>query len=271
MNGAEIVRLRPSQVFVDRDHFTQRGFREPHARRLAKDYSPLLFGLGHVSRRSDGCYYVMDGQHRCSAALIAGNDDPVPFQVWTGLSIAEEAEKFEWLNKNRLAVSAFDRFAIGVTAKNPANIEIVRILENFGLTYGQGHQDGVVAAVDALVKIYEGRVRLGKQKQQNRQVNIPKSHLLSRTLQILTQAWGRDRGAFDKMLLNGIAALLYKHDTKLDATRLAQALSKNDSPARAVGKIKALREAARVTPMSAAVQYLEGVYNRRLSDNRKLA
>src|SRR5690606_1783402 len=197
------------------------------------EYSPLLFGLGYVSLRADGHYYCLDGQHRCAAAIIAHNDERVPFRVLRGLTIEEEARRFEQLQQNRLAVSAFDRFVVGVTAKNPANLDIVRVLETFGLTYGMGQKDGCIAAVDALVKIYEGRVRsvaVAKKPPNKAAVKLPKSQLLSRTLQILTHAWGRDRSAFDRVLLNGVAALLYKHDTRVDTTRLCQLLAKKDSP-----------------------------------------
>ena len=110
----EILLLRPDEVRVDRDHFVQRGLNMEHAKNISKDYNPCLFGLGHVSLRDDGFYYVMDGQHRCTAALIAKRGhEPVPFQVWRGLSVEEEATKFIEFQQKRKAVGALDRFRVG--------------------------------------------------------------------------------------------------------------------------------------------------------------
>jgi hypothetical protein len=268
----EILLLKPSEILVDRDHFTQRGFRVAHAQKIARDYSPAL-ASAHVSAREDG-YYAVDGQHTIAAALVAKKGEvPFPMRVHRGLSVADEARLFRELNAHKLGVSAYDRFAVGVTEGLPTCLDIVRILSSFGLTYGIGNGEGTVAAVDALVQIYESHVRgikLPKREGKRTTGELPKGHLLSRTLTILTKAWGRDRNAFDGMLLKGIAALLYKHDSRVEGTRLAQLLAKYDSPTRAVGKIRALREAARITPQAAAVQYFEGVYNRKLTEEKKL-
>jgi hypothetical protein len=270
----EIVLLRPDEVMVDKESLTQRDLRIPHARAIAKEYNPALFGLGHVSLRPDGHYYALDGQHRCAAAIMAGRGhDRVPFQVWRGLSIREEAKKFEELNKNRLKVDAISRFRVGVTARNPVNVAIVRILESFSLTYGLGAAEGTVNAVEALIQIFECRIRgikLPAKPERQAKVELPKGHLLSRTLQILTQAWGRDRNAFDGVLMKGVAALIWKHDVRVEGSRLAKLLAKHETPTRSVGKIRTLSDTARVSTVVAAVQYLEGVYNRNLTEDNKL-
>jgi len=271
----EILLLRPDEVCVDHDHLVQRELVVSHVKAIASEYSPSLFGLGQVSLRGDGKYYVLDAQHRCAAAMLKGMGHVrVPFQVWRGLTIQREADLFRKLNANKKRVSALSNFQTGVTAEQPENVEIARILASFGLTVGAGGADGVVAAVEALVQIYESNVRgikIPKRQDKRKVSDLPRGHLLSRTLMILTKAWGRDRNAFDGILLRGVSALLYKHDVRVDGTRLAQLLAKHDSPARAAGKIRALKEAARVTPTAAAVQYLEGVYNRKLSEDKKLS
>lgn len=266
----EILLLRPDEVRVDKDNGVQRELRLAKARAMAKDYSPTLFGCGYVSARDDG-YYVLDAQHRCAASIMAGMGHvPVPFFILRGLSIAEEAAWFEKLNKNITPVSAFDRFNVGVTAGYPSNVDIVRILQTFGLTYGVKHRDGVVSAVDTLVQIYEMRIP-GTGRKKNGSTGLPQGHLLSRTLQVLTKAWGIERNAFDGMLMRAVAGAINKHDVRIEGNRLASNLAKADTPARAVGKIKAIREASRVTIVAAGIQYIEGVYNRYLSEDKKLS
>lgn len=271
----EIVLLRPDEVIVDKEHFVQRDFKIAHAKAIAADYEPGLFGIGYVSLRADAKYYVMDGQHRCAAAIMAHRgQDRVPFYVIRGLTVEEEARKFEELNRHKLKVDALSQFKVGLEGKNPINLEIVGILNAFGLTIGATKTEGSVSAVATLLQIFHGRVGTksnGAPKEKSKaSALLPRSHLLTRTLQVLTKAWGRDGNAFDGTLMKGVAAFIYKHDVKIQGDRLSMVLSRKDSPTRAIGKIRALKEAARVTATMAAVQYFEGVYNLKLSDEKKL-
>jgi hypothetical protein len=131
-----------------------------------------------------------------------------------------------------------------------------------------------VFAVATLLQIYNGRVGTksnGAPREKTKaSPMLPKSHLLTRTLTVLTKAWGRDSGAFDGLLMKGVAAFIYKHDVSAQGDRLAVALAKRSSPARSVGRIRSLKEAARITSVAAAVQFLEGIYNVNLSEDRKL-
>lgn len=274
-SDVEIVLLRPGEVLIDRDNDVQRSLRTAYAESIARDYDPNLFGMGYVSLRADGKYYVLDGQHRCAAAVIAGRgEDRVPFIVLRGLSVREEAEMFRALNKHKLKVDALSLFKCGVVAKDPVHLDIVRVLNSFGLTYGGESQDGTIAAVATLLQIYHGKVGI-KQPAGTRQKNknvpaLPKAHLLSRTLQALTQAWGTDRNAFDGLLLRGVAAFIYKHDTSVDGGRLAKLLARHESPLRAAGQIRSLATISKITSSAAAVQYFESVWNRKLDEDKRL-
>lgn len=267
----EIVFLRPDRVLVDREHWVQRPLNETHMRNIAKNYNPALFGLGQASLREDGCYYVMDGQHRCLAAIASGHGAvEVPFQVHRGLTVAQEAEFFQKVNGNKLQVSAFAMFMTGVQAQNPVCLDVNRIVQSFGLTVSIGSSEGTISAVAALLELYDGKVRAVERKQNSSPPELPRSHLLTRSLTVLTQAWGRDRSAFDSVLLKSVAAFIYKHDTKMEGARLARHLAKNESPSRLIGKIKATRETLRISAVAAGVQCLEGIYNRHLPEDKKL-
>lgn len=268
----EIVLLRPCEVLVDRDHDVQRDFKVYHAKAIAKDYEPALFGVGYVSLRADGKYYLLDGQHRSAAAIIAGRGaDPVPYYVLRGLTIAREAELFDELNRHKLKPDAVSSFKIGVEAKNPVNLEIAKVLESFGLKVNSQRSEGTITAVASLISVYNGRLGIKPaHKEKSSKLDLPKTHLLSRTLQVLTKAWGRDRTAYDGILIRGIAAFIYKHDTKVEGSQLAGVLAKNSTPTRVIGQIKALKEISKITPAAAAVQFLEGIYNRNLALGKKL-
>lgn len=266
----EILLLRPDEVLCDPE--VQRTFDKLHAAKIGKEYEPALFGLGHASCRPDG-YYVMDGQHRCGAAHFAKLAHvPVPFQVYRGLSHAQEAELFAKLNAHKKKVGALDAFRVSVKAGNPVAIDITRVLNSFGLAVGSYRSAGTISAIAALVQIYNGKI-VTKMASTQKPVHIgglPQSQLLSRTLTVLTKAWGKDRDAFEGILLRGVAGVLQKHGGAVDGDRLAKLLSKSSDPARALGQIRSLQGISKKTPVTAAIEYIEGVYNRRVSEDKRL-
>ena len=265
----EILLLRPEEVLVDRDNDVQRTFNATHAQKIAAAYEPALFGLGTVSCRSDGKYYVLDGQHRCGAAVLAKRGhEPVPFQVYRDLTIPQEAELFQKLNAHKLKVDALSLFRTGVTAKNPVNVEIQRIVDSFNLKIVGYHVDGGIAAVTTLIAIYHQRVGVKPMKMA---MPLPQSHLLSRTLSLLIKAWGHDRDAFDGLIMRGIAAMLAKFGEKVEPDRFAKLLKKSGDPARCTGQIRSLQNISKKTGSAAAVDYLTNIYNRGLSEEKKLA
>ena len=264
--------LRPSQLLVDREHHVQRPVIARHVKNLASDFSPALFGQGSASLRADGRYYILDSQHRCEAAKIAGyGDHEFPFRIWRGLSIAQEATLYLALNAKKVRDNAINAFLVGVQAGYPTNTEVVRILQSYKLTVGSSSVDGQISAADALVRIYEGRIR-GASRGGSRAAStpLPRGHLLSRSLTILTHAWGTSRDAFDSLLLNSVAMLLAKHDTAVDGIRLAKLLSRIGPPRRIIGEIRTLKDAGRMSAAVAGVQYLENVYNKKLTDEKRL-
>lgn len=260
--------LKPSEIRVDES--VQRRFDRTHANRIAKQYDPLLFGLGHVSLRADKHYYALDGQHRIAAAIESGDGDTaVLFKVYRGLDHAAEASLFLQLNANKKTPNALDTFRLSVEAGSPVHCDIVRILDSFGLRIAANHSDGGISAVIAVLHIYHGRVGT---KPSDGEVGkaAPQSHLLSRSLHVLTKAWGKDRNAFDGILLKGIAGLLNKHGTAIDAVSLSRALAKRGGAPVVIGHIRSLAQLAGKTPLAAAVEYLEGVYNRGRTDEKRL-
>lgn len=63
-----------------------------------------------VSRRTDGSLYVIDGQHRLTAALIRGDVQHLPCVVVTGQAAEDEARTFVHLNTQRQRLSQPDIF-----------------------------------------------------------------------------------------------------------------------------------------------------------------
>lgn len=266
----EILLLRPDEI--DIDHKVQRTFNATHAAKIAAVYDPDFFGLGVVSLRADGKYYALDSQHRCAAARIANRGhERVPFKVLRGLTLAQEADWFIKLNALKLRTDAMSSFVLGVTAEYPDHVEIQRIVENFDLKIAAYHADGTIAAVVTLMQIYHQKTSVkGNKAAAAAAAALPQGHLLSRTLSLLIKAWGHDRNAFDGLLLKGIAGLLVKYGTAIEPDRMAKLLKKSCDPVRAIGQIRSLQNISKKSSSVAAVEYFAGIYNRNLSEEKKL-
>jgi hypothetical protein len=268
----ETVLLRPSQLLVDRVHYVQRPLIQSHVKSLTQDFSPSLFGLGSASCREDGRYYNLDSQHRCEAAKLAGyGEHEFLFQVWRGLSIAEEADLYTKLNSKRVRDTAINAFLVGVEAHYPTNTGVMRILDSCGLRVGATRADGCISAVDALIRIYEGRIKGAKRvASRAAQVQLPTGHLLSRTLTILINAWSTARETFDAILLNAVASALAKHDVAIDGTRLSKLMARDGTPEATIGEIRTRARVNRIGVGAAGLEHIESIYNRKLPEGRRL-
>lgn len=135
----------------------QRDLRQSRVDFLASQFDPEMFGYPVVSFRSDH-YYIVDGQHRINAVkqwLGKGwEKQSVTCRVYQGMTEQQEAEMFDRLN-NVLAVGAFYKFRVRVTAGRPTECAVKKAVENCGLKIAAGKAEGTVSAVSTLVKIYE--------------------------------------------------------------------------------------------------------------------
>jgi hypothetical protein len=75
-------------------------------------------------------------------------------RVYVGMTEAQEADMFDWLN-NTLPVGAFDRFKIRVTAGRQVEVDVKKVVEAAGLHIGNRKLPGGISAVSTLVRIAE--------------------------------------------------------------------------------------------------------------------
>lgn len=251
--GPELRMMRPSDVVVDPE--VQRGYREYHAKTIAKSYDPAKWGLAHVSQRPDGTYVWIDGQHRSGAAYMAGKEMvPVLVQVYRGLTVAQEAALFDQLNKNRLPVGAFDAFRLRSVAGDSAAVTITAILNDVGLRAAPHKSRGCVFAVAALESVYFG---LAARRTAETKV---RPDLLRSVLSALKDAWGDESSAYDAILIKGVGQLLLRHGALIEHRDLVRVLAKH-TPQNCTRQIAAFREASRNDALSTAVQFFENIYN----------
>jgi hypothetical protein len=174
--------------------------------KIAASFDLEQLGTPTVVER-DGLFYVIDGMHRVEALKKIGYGDQ-QIQCWTYHDLTDEqmAERFLKLN-DTLAVSAFDKFRIGVNAGRPIEADIDRIVRHAGLHVGRDKQAGSVSCVGTLRKVYE---RGGP-------------GTLSRTLHLIRDAYG-DAG-LDAPVIEGIGLLCQRYNGELDVPLAVQRLA----------------------------------------------
>lgn len=242
----KFIKLKPSETTVD--HRYQRELDVKRVEHMAKDFRLDLVGVPVVSKRDDGSYVRLDGQHRLAAAVVAGHgDEPILMEVVEGLSIQQEAELFLRLNGGRKAVGAIDKYKARIQAAEPVALEIHGILKKNGCRISGGRGRGIVAAVSAVeYAYYKGN--------------------LDCVIQVLSAWMNRDTAGFEMSFIRGVSLFLSLYpeaDLDLLAKKLGQA-----TPRQLLTKMK--NESRQSTPTEGTVYVLIEIYNHKTPRNLRV-
>lgn len=227
--------------------------------KMADRFTPTALSTITVSERDNDDIVVLDGRHRCAAAKLAGYKALVPAIVISGLTREQEAELFILLNENK-SVSMLSKFRAGVIARFPDEVEINNIVESHGWKIGVEPDDGTLAAVQALHRIYCDAVGVPMPD------DAPHPKLLDHTMSTITEAWAWARKSVDSPILLGVALLYARFGTQIDDPKLI-AVMRNITPGVLVGRAKALRDLQGGTVPSAAAKLLVGLHNNKRRTN----
>lgn len=151
-------------------------------RRIAMFWDWSLFQPLVVSRREDGAFFVVDGQHRLAAARLRNDMYDLPCVITAYASAGDEAAAFVALNQQRRPLSVLDVFRASIEAGDIEAMTITAIMTAAGATlaphtnfrnwksgmvaniggiraaYRQFGRDPVSAALVALTSAYAGQV-----------------------------------------------------------------------------------------------------------------
>ncbi len=236
--------LRVKSILSD-----QRFQREVDLKRMeamSKSLDWTVVGCPVVSERCDGKHYAVDGQHRIGAIDLAGQGDrELLCEVFTGLTLDEEAGLYRRLNRNRVAIATHDDFKAALVEGDKTAVEVNGIVTEAGLKIGKSTGSRSVCAVRSLVFVHARKKTLAK------------------TLEVLT-AWSDDPGTYEGTLIRAIGGFLahYPQASTRELTRKLTAWT----PDRLVNKIR--RTASEIGPRDAAIETLFEIYNYNLRKNR---
>lgn len=234
------------------DNYAQRTYNPAKAKSIADNWDERKIGVFQVSERSDGAYYVFDGQHRRGAMnLLEKETDKIEALVYKGLTIEEEAFLFLAYNADSTRPTPVDIFRLSVVAKDPAAVEILEVVRNHSLDVGYGGTNQI-AAVAALRWVHEQGG----------------AALLDQVLTIIEQAWSRE--AHEGGLIKGLAHFLVKTKRdRIDVDALAKKLGGDGTSIQLLGRARTFRGATGRALWAETAHCIATIYNKgRTARNR---
>ncbi|WP_030518208.1 ParB/Srx family N-terminal domain-containing protein [Nocardia sp. NRRL WC-3656] len=192
--GVELM-IKDLQIDVE----AQRTLGERRAQSMASTWVHEARGTLIVSKREDGSYFLVDGQHRKRAMELL-KIEKTPCEVHHGLTQTEEAILFLIKNRESSKPNAIDEYKIGLTGGIPLFVDTEQVLKEKGLQVGATSTNsvGAVAGILRITETYGPEV-------------------LKRTLDVAEEAWGRTAETWDGMLLGGLGMFLGKHSAQVNA------------------------------------------------------
>jgi hypothetical protein len=197
---------------IDRNY--QRDPGSSKIKAISDNFNLAAAGILIVSQRSNGLYFVVDGQHRLEA-MKKLNIQQVECKVSRGLSVTEEAEIFIHCNTVRKNPTAIDVFKARLFKKDPIAMEINQIVEKYGLFIqlngsSTNQRDGrAICAVFALIQIYERG----------------QAPLLEEILTLITRTWPGDSNVLEGKMLQGITDFHLKYQGRYTREEFVRKLS----------------------------------------------
>lgn len=247
MEPRDIEYIPISRLLVDSN--VQRERSEHRVTRIADNFSEDALGTVTVSRRANGSYHIIDGQHRTEAARLArGESFPMPCRVFHGLSIEAEARMFRLLN-DTVKVDALPLFHVRVVEGESVAVHIAGIADENGwkIATRTSGAAGYLHCVAALERLYR---------------RDPEA--LSKALATVIRAWGTEPPSGDGRLIEGIGLVYHRYGTAVDVSELVPKLAGYPGgPGKLLGAARGLRELIRgVSLIQGVAEIVVEVYNK---------
>jgi hypothetical protein len=134
------------------DHSYQREGSKSKVDEMSKHWSWLACGVITVGVRPSGTMYVIDGQHRVSAAMLREEVISLPCIVFQSSGKRDEASGFLDANSKRKSMSSYDKFRAAVVAEHQKAEAVKRICRSLELEIvASAHSAGQCKCVGTLL------------------------------------------------------------------------------------------------------------------------
>lgn len=204
-----VTAVTVDEIFADETY--QRPIDPGRAKTMAKTWDRRLAGILELSDRGIRAkrrFAVIDGQHRWAAAQQLDPPPTLVANVHSGLSIADEAQLFDKLNRARKSTNSWDHWRARRAADDPDVLAIEGVANKHELTVSLSPADGCIACISAMEKV----------------VKIGGIRLLDETLGLISEVWGARRDALDAPIVQGLGLVLHHLAEPIDLDRLGECL-----------------------------------------------
>lgn len=242
----KIVGVRPADVTTDER--AQRTLDPKRVREIADNLSHEALGIPAVSLREDGTMVWIDGQTRGAALASKGlGSKQIPCQVYSGLTLAEEAALFRRLNNSK-AITSADLFRVAVTEGDPIAVASEQALRLAGWTMHQNRAN-TMRALNTIYVCWE-RDELATK----------------RALTTLAMAWGATPISGNLVFVKGMWMFAYRYgadELGVEWDKMATKLAKQRGGAKIfLAEVRANAETRRISKPDGFADMVTNVWNR---------
>lgn len=132
----------------------QRDRRDHWVATLKAEFDPLGIGVLTAFEDEFNHLLIVDGAHRHTMLLELELDDMrVPVNVYSDLTLEDEAKIFRMLNK-RLPVNQHDSYRLGMIEGVELDLKVTELVESFGWKIGSSRTAKVVSSIGTLKAMY---------------------------------------------------------------------------------------------------------------------
>lgn len=197
--------VRLDLIDVDRNY--QRELRSSLVEKILSKFSWRKFGALVLTRKPEGRFSVVEGQHRWKAACLHPEIDEVPAVIVSHDDTAGEAESFLAINRDRMAVTSVEQYWAGLTAGDETAVIVSKVLQSAGcdVVPEQGHYrpnlTNSIGAVERCIRRYgAGPTR--------------------RALLVIRAAWPDDARALRGVIITALARIIKANEKTVDDAEL---------------------------------------------------
>lgn len=177
----------------------QRKVNPQQVARIAAHFDPDLLGLPVLSMHAHH-YLVLDGQQRIAAFRewhgTGWETQQMQCHVYRGLSEQQEADMFLRLQSNRVRVSAYEEYRVGINAGREDETAVEEQVRAAGLKTGTSKSS--IHAVSSLLRVYRRS----------------DAETLGKTLRIIRDAYGEN--GFGSETIDGLGLVCQRYNGQLD-------------------------------------------------------
>jgi hypothetical protein len=232
---------------IDVDSNYQREIRPALVDRILRGFSWAKFGALVLTRKDDGRYNVVEGQHRWKAAELHPDISDVPAVIEPHAGMADEAGNFLAINRDRMAVTSVEQYWAGLTAGDPTALAVSAVLQSAGCDvvpsqgYYRPHLTNSISAVKRCIQRYG---------------DAP----TKRALLTIRAAWPDDAHALRGVLITALARII-RNNAGLNDADLAAAL-RPQSLVKLTAHAEAFRKLSGGSSETAITKAVVEIYNK---------